>query len=41
MMVRDPVGDGVGEQVEKALRELREEAAWSAPMEEGGNGGAL
>lgn len=36
---RNPDGGGVREEAGEALRELREEAAWSAWVEEGGSGG--
>jgi hypothetical protein len=36
---RHPSGTGVGEEDGEALRELREEEAWSAWVEEGGNSG--
>jgi hypothetical protein len=39
--VRHPVGAGVEEEAEEALHKLREEAAWSTWVEEGGNIGAL
>jgi hypothetical protein len=32
---------GLGEEAREVLHELREEAAWSAWVEEGGNSGAL
>ncbi|XP_066344366.1 protein VACUOLELESS GAMETOPHYTES-like [Miscanthus floridulus] len=41
MTVRHPGGAGVGEEAVEALRKLREEAAWSTWMEEGGSDGAL